>query len=267
MRILLFFALFMGCIQSMNAQAIFLRDEINNGEFVLNVKNNLPCPSVITAKPDSMDKKFQQFLPKDSERILIRLPIDSLKNEKKFKGQLRYNLVVGNPNAIPDPSYQYLLPYPNGESHRLIQGNNSSFTHNDPESRFAFDFKMAEGNIVSAVRGGVVGFVRDNSRENGTDEAFMRKGNQILVCHDDGTVAIYAHLKHKGALVEIGDDVFAGQAIGLSGNTGFSTTPHLHFVVMVGARSIPVRFRNLPDSLIQGLSYRQNLNFSEQLNR
>lgn len=261
MRTLIFIILFVGTIQSLKAQAIFLQDEVSNGEFILRVKNNLPCPSVITANPDSMDKQFQQFLPKDSERILIQLPVDSVKSSQDFKGQLRYNLFLGDPNAIPDKNYQYLLPFPPDRSHRLIQGNNSSFTHNSPGSRYAFDFEMDEGSVVTAIRGGVVGFIRDNSSESGTDEEFMQKGNQISVCHDDGTVAIYAHLQQQGSLVEIGEEVFAGQAIGLSGNTGFSTTPHLHLVLMKGAESIPIQFRNLPDSLVQGLSYKHDVQF------
>jgi murein DD-endopeptidase MepM/ murein hydrolase activator NlpD len=120
---------------------------------------------------------------------------------------------------------------------------------------------MDEGSWVTAIRGGVVGFVRDNNDVRGTEEKFRHKGNQILICHDDGTVAIYAHLKQKGSLVNIGDKIFAGQPIGLSGNTGFSTTPHLHLVVMVGTQSIPIQFRNLPDTLVQGLTYKQDYQF------
>lgn len=258
MRTLISIILLLGIIESLCAQGIYLRDEISEDRFILRVENDLPCPSVITANPDSMDRKFQQFLPKKSERVLIDLPLDSIKKTEEFKGQIRYNLVMGDPNAIPDSDYKYLLPYRSGESHRLIQGNNSNFTHNDPASRYAYDFEMDEGNIVTAIRGGVVGFIRDTNSESGTEEEFMQKGNQILICHDDGTVAIYAHLKQNGSLVNIGDDVFAGQAIGLSGNTGFSTTPHLHLVVMVGARSIPIQFKNLPDSLTQGFSYKQD---------
>ena len=43
---------------------------------------------------------------------------------------------------------------------------------------------------------------------------------------------MYAHLKFKGSLVEVGDRVKANQVIGLSGNTGYSTEPHLHFALL-----------------------------------
>src|SRR6185295_3881569 len=47
----------------------------------------------------------------------------------------------------------------------------------------------------------------------------------------DGTLGHYVHLKKAGCQVHIGDKVTVGQWIGLSGNTGYSTGPHLHFAV------------------------------------
>ena len=67
----------------------------------------------------------------------------------------------------------------------------------------------------------------------------------MRILHDDGTMAMYAHLKPEGVLVRIGQRVHAGQPIGLSGNTGFTTGPHLHFAVQVnrGMRLESVPFR------------------------
>lgn len=56
--------------------------------------------------------------------------------------------------------------------------------------------------------------------------------NVIVVLHDDGTFARYLHLTKNGALVDIGDSVYQLDVIGLSGNSGISTGPHLHFDVM-----------------------------------
>ncbi len=47
----------------------------------------------------------------------------------------------------------------------------------------------------------------------------------------DGSIAYYWHLQKDGVLVNIGDTVQTGQWIGLSGNTGYSAFPHLHFEV------------------------------------
>jgi murein DD-endopeptidase MepM/ murein hydrolase activator NlpD len=63
--------------------------------------------------------------------------------------------------------------------------------------------------------------------------------------HTDGSMALYAHLAENGALVHPGQHVETGQRIGLSGNTGYSTAPHLHFAVQVNRSmqltSIPFR--------------------------
>ena len=60
---------------------------------------------------------------------------------------------------------------------------------------------------------------------------------------------MYYHLKLNGALVEEGDPVGAGQAIGLSGNTGWSTRPHLHIEVKDFLyNSLPLLFGDVPEN-------------------
>ncbi len=54
-------------------------------------------------------------------------------------------------------------------------------------------------------------------------------GNHVVVTHDDGVITLYAHLSRS--LVSKGDKVNKGEEIALSGNTGRSTGPHLHFEV------------------------------------
>jgi murein DD-endopeptidase MepM/ murein hydrolase activator NlpD len=75
--------------------------------------------------------------------------------------------------------------------------------------------------------------------------AYGGRANFIRLLHDDGTMSLYAHLKSDGVLVRPGQRVTAGQRIGLSGNTGFTTGPHLHFAVQVnrGMRLLSLPFR------------------------
>lgn len=70
---------------------------------------------------------------------------------------------------------------------------------------------------VSAMRDGVVETVRWDTRGYGV---------HIRIKHEDGALSIYGHLTKP--YVQKGDKVKAQQIIGLSGNTGFSTAPHLH---------------------------------------
>ncbi len=53
--------------------------------------------------------------------------------------------------------------------------------------------------------------------------------NHIIITHEDGTHSVYFHLAYNGAWVGVGQQVSRGQTIGLSGNVGCSTAPHLHF--------------------------------------
>ena len=82
-----------------------------------------------------------------------------------------------------------------------------------------------------AARDGTVVAVRQDSDVGGTDEKYLNSSNYVVIRHSDGTFAEYLHLKHNGALVSVGDKVRTHQVLGLSGNTGHSSIPHLHFAV------------------------------------
>ena len=88
------------------------------------------------------------------------------------------------------------------------------------------DLAVPEGSSVRASGGGVV-------ERAGTDSSY---GLFVLLQHPMGYQTMYGHLSR--ILVSRGDTVSAGQVIGLSGNTGRSTAPHLHFEVRLRGRSI-----------------------------
>lgn len=73
----------------------------------------------------------------------------------------------------------------------------------------------------------------------------MSRANKIRILHDDGTIAIYAHLSLETVQVYEGLKISAGELIGYSGNTGYSTGPHLHFSIQIntGMKSISVPFK------------------------
>jgi murein DD-endopeptidase MepM/ murein hydrolase activator NlpD len=128
----------------------------------------------------------------------------------------------------PFPSWEssaYNLPYPKGRSYELRQSNCSGFGHVG-FWRHGYDFIMPIGTIVVAARSGSVGWAKD-----GCSDGDPNCTNLITVVHADGTVALYSHLTFGGVLVDPGQGVSQGDTIGLSGNTGFSTEPHLHFSV------------------------------------
>ena len=122
----------------------------------------------------------------------------------------------------------YSLPFEKGKKVFVVQGYESMFSH---KGDYAIDFKVKQGTRIVAARDGVVFSVQESYTSGGISKKYVGKGNGITIKHSDGTYAHYWHLQHNGALVSVGDAVQQGQVIGLSGHTGFSAFPHLHFEV------------------------------------
>ena len=144
-----------------------------------------------------------------------------------------------------DSSYVYALPYEEGKSYRLVQGYFGPFSHKE---RAALDFKMKRGTKITAARGGTVVRVKEDGDRGGWNRKYRPYGNNIVIQHEDGSRAGYWHLQLNGALVNIGDTVKKGQVIALSGKTGYSAMPHLHFMVWSFDperqwRQVPTRFQ------------------------
>lgn len=164
-----------------------------------------------------------------------------------------------DPTAPPWPSWQnryqpqaaareplYRLPFDAAAMVRVDQGPDGAYSHGTAANRHAVDFALPEGTPVLAARDGVVIAATPGApARNAEDDTVENRAHVVRILHGDGSSALYAHLKPDGANVRIGQRVEAGQRIGLSGNTGFSTAPHLHFVVQVKRggqwESIPAR--------------------------
>ena len=158
--------------------------------------------------------------------------------------ELRLDAIPGNPNAKPR-DVEYTFPLLTRDL-RVDQGFGGRYSHNDDQNRYAVDFAAAIGTDVVAARDGVVMQVENDFDKAGLNrEKFGGRANFVRIAHDDGTMALYAHLRESGVMVRVGQRVRAGQLIGRSGNTGFTSGPHLHFAVQVnrGMRLVSIPFR------------------------
>jgi murein DD-endopeptidase MepM/ murein hydrolase activator NlpD len=170
---------------------------------------------------------------------------------------------LGSNCAQHDDSFVYQLPYAPGDKFKVTQGYNGKFSHTG-SNQYAIDWDMPPGTLVYAARGGIVVRVKDDSDVGGPSIEYDRFNNYVLIRHDDGTHGHYCHLQKDGCLVKVGQKVATGDVIAHSGNTGFSSGPHLHFCVFRtkdgrNRISIPVRFRTNHEeaiTLTSGRSYR-----------
>jgi murein DD-endopeptidase MepM/ murein hydrolase activator NlpD len=153
----------------------------------------------------------------------------------------KFEYSLGDPEGA---AVAYRYPYPwRGGPFRVSQGAEGQYSHFGPRNRYAIDIAMPEGTPIIAARGGIVVKTENGQTGRGTDPS----GNFVRVLHDDGTMGVYLHLQKGSVSVREGQRVVVGSPLALSGNTGNSSGPHLHFVVQrntgMGLVSIPYQFK------------------------
>jgi murein DD-endopeptidase MepM/ murein hydrolase activator NlpD len=126
-----------------------------------------------------------------------------------------------NLSNLPPQKSGYFT-YPVGSDVPITQsyGKTSFSKHYSSGKHNGIDFGVKYGPVYAAKSGKVI-----NTGNNGK----YAYGKWIAIDHDDGLVTLYGHLSKQ--LVSDGATIKEGDKIGVSGNTGYSTGPHLHFSV------------------------------------
>ena len=191
------------------------------------------------------DDRLRWVVPANTDLMLIRLAV--LGGATVAEVEYEFVYVPGDPRASHQPGDGYRAPFAVGSDYLITQAHPDTITHRSTDSRYAVDIAMPVGTDIVAARSGIVFDVAANNYRSGTD--LQRDGgaaNLVRILHDDGTYATYAHLNWNSIRVQNGDHVETGEYIADSGNTGFSSGPHLHFAVQKNAGlrmdSLPVRF-------------------------
>jgi len=160
--------------------------------------------------------------------------------------QLSYRITPGAPNSAVDLNAEYRLPFQKGKGFVVHQSFGGKFSHTSPENYHAVDFAMPIGTPIHAARAGIVMQIEEDFFKAGLDKkTYGERANFVAILHSDGSFAVYAHLDLENVMVGLGQRIDVGQMIARSGNTGFSTGPHLHFVVQrnAGGRLVSVPFK------------------------
>lgn len=223
---------------------------LNYNKDTLNIKLNNPlhCPLRVLffSSDEQLQKEFNKRNP-----ITINSVSDTILtfvNIQKKDNEIRIISKLGDASKKID-TIELELPFLKNKKFKILQGSNTDFTHNTDWSRYALDFDLKTNDtICSATDGFVVGVV-DKYKHSGKGSEWKPYGNFLTIYEpNSGVFTQYVHLVENGSLVKIGDKVYRGQKIALSGNTGLSTEEHLHFSCLIpvnsedGLKSIPIEF-------------------------
>jgi murein DD-endopeptidase MepM/ murein hydrolase activator NlpD len=196
---------------------------VSKSDFPMTVSLNLP---VLENFRCNVKMPLTVVLQPRKRQLVARLSRVNARKESRYSTSWSY--YWGWRSEQPADEVVYGLPFKQGYAYWIVQGFNGKFSH---EGRNALDFAMPEGSTICAARGGTVIEAVQSFTEGGISEEMKSKANRVLILHDDGSIARYAHLKYNGALVRVGQKVQMGDEIGLSGATGYAQGPHLHFEV------------------------------------
>ncbi len=134
-----------------------------------------------------------------------------------------------DPSKIPSTG-SGVLSWPLSKIKITQYFGNTAFSTANPQiysgkGHTGVDFAASIGTPIRASLGGIVTGVANTDLYRGC----FSYGKWIMIKHSNGLSTLYAHLSLQ--TVAVGDAVSTGQVIGYSGNTGYSTGPHLHFGV------------------------------------
>lgn len=202
-----------------------------------------------------LHEHFSFFSSRAADRLRVRAKCGGKTVEAEiaiapYESPNRYSFPLKGTFLVTDT-------YPSMNSHRWCR--NSEFAFDVGSFEGALERSLIGGAPVFAACGGVVEEVFDGLPDTDDDtdleqverlhgEHARIDGNHVLLRHPNREYSLYAHLQKGSISVKEGEEVKAGQQLGLVGSSGSSWLPHLHFHVMldgIEGPGVPVRFRGL----------------------
>jgi murein DD-endopeptidase MepM/ murein hydrolase activator NlpD len=187
---------------------------------------------------------FHKILPPQSQQALVEVPHTAA--DGAVGVHLIWKTTLGAPGAEHHPPMPYRAPFSVGASYRISQAYPILTTHASRADQYAVDIALPDGTPIYAARDGTVINVKHDKFLTAATPIMLDQANMVEILHDDGTMALYAHLHWDSVRVQAGQHVRRGDYIADSGNTGYTTGPHLHFAVFRNAgntsESLPIQF-------------------------
>ena len=219
---------------------------VAHNEFHAPIEVRLKFVEITGVEYPPPDKVLRWVIDPRSDQLLLSLEVLQEIDAPYVEYQFEY--MPGDPTAQHQAGEGYQAPFSAGRDFPITQAFPDAVTHQTLDSVYAVDVAMPVGTDILAARDGVVFDVSSTNYRGGLDLSRDGKSaNIIRILHDDGTFSLYAHLNWNSIRVKPGDRVSAGQYIADSGNTGFTSGPHLHFAVQKNSgltiESLPIVFK------------------------
>ncbi len=189
------------------------------------VEINKKDKSYLLSQTENKESNYQKIL---AERKLTRQKLET--ELREFEAQLKY---TSDKSALPKKGSEVLIfPVKNpritqrfGLTPFALTGAYGYNKDGKPNPHRGVDFGLQIGTPLLAVASGVVNATENMDAYSGC----VSYGKWILIDHNNGLSSLYAHL----SLIKVkpGQIVKTGDLVGYSGNSGYSTGPHLHFGV------------------------------------
>lgn len=224
-----------------------------NGLFRIEAQNDYYAPVEVLLALDAIDnlalpapdQPFSWVVPARSRKLLLELAL--LDPDWPATAEYRDMTLLGDPDSSHTPVTPYRAPFAIASVFTVTQAFPVGVTHRTPDSFHAVDLSMPVGTNIHAARAGLVFDVASTNFAGGRNpERYLASANVVRILHNDGSYSVYAHLNWNSIRVQPGDEVERGQYIADSGNTGFSSGPHLHFAVIrnkgLRVESVPIVF-------------------------
>jgi murein DD-endopeptidase MepM/ murein hydrolase activator NlpD len=226
---------------------------VAHNDFYAPIEVRLKFVEITGVEYPQPDQILRWVIDPRSDQLLLNLEV--LQEVDAPFVEYQYEYMPGDPTAQHQAGSMYQAPFSAGRDFPITQAYPDAMTHQTLDSVYAVDISMPVGTDILAARDGVVFDVAAHNYRGGLD--LSRDGqaaNIIRILHDDGTFSLYAHLNWNSIRVKPGDRVRAGQYIADSGNTGFTSGPHLHFAAQRNSgltiQSLPVVFKGASSNTV-----------------
>ena len=198
----------------------------------------LPVPATLMFTFDASGRVEGMFIR--PQKLAPRRAYESAYTERQTIARLRLPFegewtVIWGGHTI-EQNYHAMLRDQRFAHDLVIQRNGSSHTG---DGRKLTDYHCYGQRILAPGDGEVV-WQRDSLPDQpiGSTDAMNAVGNGVIIDHGTGEYSLLAHLQPHSLKVQVGQKVKAGDVIGLCGNSGNTSEPHLHYHVQNGPRPL-----------------------------